>query len=354
MNSDIQTYKLGEFAELMNVSVKSLQRWDKNGVLVADRTDGCHRSYSQKHIDKLIELKTQNSSKLTRKKNFRFKDLTNMYFGDLKVIERTDDWIGANGHRHIAWLCECKCGNRVTIKGSSLNAGYNKSCGCSQFGDSETKHMWQEYHNMSPDEVIANTELNKPVAITKHVASKSSGVLIDLTGQYFGLWKVIERAETRKYSGGGQAVCWKCQCKCGVIKSVPGRDLKSGASQSCGCMSSMSWLEYYTKQYLIDHNIQYEYQKKYSDLQGVGGKLLSYDFLIFKNNIPSSIIECQGEQHYRPIKKFGGAKTLLKQQIHDKLKMCYARDVLNVSLYEILYTCQTQKDVYDTLDSFNL
>lgn len=42
-----RTYKLSEFAVLAGVSVKSLQRWDKNGVLVADRTDGCHRSYTQ-------------------------------------------------------------------------------------------------------------------------------------------------------------------------------------------------------------------------------------------------------------------------------------------------------------------
>lgn len=175
-----------------------------------------------------------------------------------------------------------------------------------------------------------------------------------MVGQQFGLWFVLERAETRLYKGGGQAVCWLCRCTCGAIKSVPGRDLKSGASQSCGCMSTMSWLEYHTKQYLFERSITNIYQMKYNDLQGVGGKLLSYDFVIVCGDFPVSIIECQGEQHYRPIKKFGGAKQLLKQQIHDKLKKNYAQTILCVPLYELTYMYVTKEEVYDKLDTFNL
>lgn len=355
MSNDEKIYRLGEFAKLMNVSVKSLQRWDKNGMLVADRTDGCHRSYSQKHIDELQRLRAENSSKLTRKKNYKYKDLTNVRFDKLKVICRADDWIGANGHRHIQWLCECDCGNRVIVKGSSLNSGYNKSCGCSQYGNSETKQMWSEYYDMSPDEAFEQA-MKKPLPeVTTVKKEPHYGKFQDLTDMTFGLWKVKQRAETRHYKSGGQAVCWLCECRCGTLKSVPGRDLKSGASQSCGCISNMSWLEYYTKQYLQEHNIKFEYQKKYEDLQGVGGKLLSYDFIIVNNNNePICAIECQGEQHYRPIKKFGGAKQLLKQQIHDELKKKYAEKILQIPLYEILYTRVTQADVYEYLDSLSI
>jgi hypothetical protein len=66
------------------------------------------------------------------------------------------------------------------------------------------------------------------------------------------------------------------------------------------------------------------------------------------------VIECQGEQHYRPIKKFGGAKQLLKQQIHDKLKREYAENVLHVPLHEVLYTAMTKDDVYKVMDGFAL
>lgn len=54
---------------------------------------------------------------------------------------------------------------------------------------------------------------------------------IDLTGQKFNRWTVIERAENQ-----GKSVCWLCECECGTRKIVRGGHLKSGASQSCGCL----------------------------------------------------------------------------------------------------------------------
>lgn len=36
--SNITNYKPKEFAELLNVSVKTLQRWDREKILVANRT----------------------------------------------------------------------------------------------------------------------------------------------------------------------------------------------------------------------------------------------------------------------------------------------------------------------------
>ena len=149
-------------------------------------------------------------------------------------------------------------------------------------------------------------------------------------------------------------MCWVCKCECGTIKTVPGRDLKSGASQSCGCLSSTSWLEFYTKQYLIDNNYEFESQKSYDDLRGICGSLLYYDFLVLKNGIPFCLIECQGEQHYRPVKKFGGAKKLLKQMKNDEIKKNYASDVLHIPLYEILYDKTTKEDIYGALDNFFL
>lgn len=350
-------YKIGEFAVLMNVSVKSLRRWDKSGILVADRSDGCHRYYNQKHIDQLTQLQSENSSKLTRKKIYRYKDITGERFGKLLVLERVDDWIGANGHRHIQWLCQCDCSNTCIVKGSSLNSGYNKSCGCSQYGDSHTKKMWEQYHDLNPDETLAESllNINVPTSIIRNPDKKNVGKFQDLSGNTYGLWSVLKRGNTRYYKNGGQAICWECQCECGVIKEVPGRDLKSGASQSCGCMANMSRLEYHVRQCLDADNIPYKYQHKYVDLQGVGGKLLSYDFILYDDyGNELCAIECQGEQHYRPIKKFGGAKQLLKQQIHDQLKKEYALNVLHIPLYEVTYVNTLKSDVYNVLKSCNV
>lgn len=342
-------YKLSEFAKLIGVSTKSLQRWDKSGLLVADRTDGCHRSYTQKHVAEFERIRQENAAALSRKKNFGYEDLTGKWFGQLEVIERAEDWIGANGHRHITWRCKCHaCGSDTVIKGASLRAGYNKTCGCSQYGDNETKRMWAEYQAMSENDIISSGPSKK---VGRPAGFKGGdNTFKDLSGMDFGFWHVIERGDTKKYQR-GQIIYWKCQCRCGVVKQVPGRDLRSGASQSCGCMSKISWLEYFTKEWLDMNGFQYDYQKPYADLLGTGGKPLVYDFIVYKNDTPVCAIECQGEQHYRSIKKFGGAKKFMQQQIHDRLKQQYATDVLHIPLVEVLYTAMSETDVYHELDN---
>lgn len=351
--SEDTVYTISEFADLMNVSVKSLQRWDKSGLLVADRLDGYHRSYTQQHVDALNRLIEENSSALTRKKNFKYDDLSGKTFGQLYVIERADDWIGPNGHRQICWKCRCNaCGKETVVKGTGLRAGYNKSCGCLQYGDSETKKMWDEYCELKAKNFVPQPPQKGRVG--RPAGFKGGNTQFqDLSGRDFGFWHVIERAETKKYAR-GQVIYWKCRCQCGTIKSVPGRDLRSGGSQSCGCMSKISLLEYFVRQYLDEHGFTYVYQKAYSDLLGTGGKPLVYDFVVLRDEQPICVIECQGEQHYRPIKKFGGPEKLIRQQIHDALKRNYAKDMLQVPLFEVMYTCMSKDSVYDACDSFLL
>lgn len=51
---------------------------------------------------------------------------------------------------------------------------------------------------------------------------------IDLTGQKFGTWTVIERGPNEK-----GAVMWLCRCDCGTEKYVRGFTLKNGKSTGC-------------------------------------------------------------------------------------------------------------------------
>jgi len=70
-------------------------------------------------------------------------DLTGRRFGNLTVIERSDDYIQPNGRRRARWLCLCDCGNTKTIIGESLRGGKTLSCGCLQkkrAAESRTKH----------------------------------------------------------------------------------------------------------------------------------------------------------------------------------------------------------------------
>ena len=50
----IANYKPKDFAELLNVSVKTLQRWDRDGILIAKRTPTDRRYYTD---DQCLEFK---------------------------------------------------------------------------------------------------------------------------------------------------------------------------------------------------------------------------------------------------------------------------------------------------------
>ncbi len=54
----------------------------------------------------------------------------------------------------------------------------------------------------------------------------------DLTGQRFGRLTVIELAGKNKH---GQRM-WLCKCDCGTEKVVAEKHLKSGGTNSCGCL----------------------------------------------------------------------------------------------------------------------
>lgn len=58
--------------------------------------------------------------------------------------------------------------------------------------------------------------------------------LIDLTGQSFGLWSVIEKAGNSPRG----AALWSCRCECGNLSRVSGTDLRKGKSVSCGCKNT--------------------------------------------------------------------------------------------------------------------
>lgn len=52
-------------------------------------------------------------------------DLTNMRFGKLRALSRSDN-IGDN----VFWNCVCDCGQQIKIRSTSLTSGNTRSCGC--------------------------------------------------------------------------------------------------------------------------------------------------------------------------------------------------------------------------------
>lgn len=56
-------------------------------------------------------------------------DLTGRIFGELKVVSRQ----GTSRYGQAQWLCQCSCGNQITVLGDNLRRGHTRSCGCLKF-----------------------------------------------------------------------------------------------------------------------------------------------------------------------------------------------------------------------------
>ena len=74
-------YKLNEFAELLNVSVRTLQRWDNDGILKAFRTPTDRRYYT---YEQYLEYKGISNSEIKRKNIIYTRVSTSNQKDDLK------------------------------------------------------------------------------------------------------------------------------------------------------------------------------------------------------------------------------------------------------------------------------
>lgn len=110
-----------------------------------------------------------------------------------------------------------------------------------------------------------------------------------------------------EYKGRRESVCIICP-KHGEFWQTPDIHLHGGNCQKC----KQSQLEIEVEKFLKDKKLEYVYQKHFSWLG-----LQSLDFYLPKFR---TAIECQGEQHYRPIDFFGGESRFLLQKRRDNVK----------------------------------
>ena len=59
---------------------------------------------------------------------------------------------------------------------------------------------------------------------------------MDLTGQRFGKWLVLEEVEPKYYKWRARRR-WLCRCDCGREKIVAQDSLRAGTSTNCGCVN---------------------------------------------------------------------------------------------------------------------
>lgn len=122
----------------------------------------------------------------------RIIDLTGQKFGSRTVLRK----VSTSGPAH--WLVRCDCGKEDAVPSSRLRNGGGNSC--------------------------------------RKCGRASYTKLIDLTGQRFGKWRVLSRANRNA------AAVWSVVCDCGQIGKVAGQSLREGRSQSCkSCGSTKYW-----------------------------------------------------------------------------------------------------------------
>ena len=73
--SNITNYKPKDFAELLGVSVKTLQRWDREGILKANRTLTDRRYYT---YDQYLQFKGINTENDNRQKDELVQDIVSI------------------------------------------------------------------------------------------------------------------------------------------------------------------------------------------------------------------------------------------------------------------------------------
>lgn len=168
----------------------------------------------------------------------KMKDLTGRTFGMLYVIERTEDIKPGRP----AWLCQCDCGNITTVSSTALlKTNGTKSCGCLRHKPSDTLidltgHTFDKLFVMYKDEVtesgkakwVCQCECGNFVSVLsdslRSGKTKSCGCNVhqlkhNLAGQKFCFLRVIEPV-VNPYVKGNETR-WKCRCEnCGRIVQV--------------------------------------------------------------------------------------------------------------------------------------
>ena len=232
------------------------------------------------------------------------------------VIKYRD--IDKAGSGRVCWVCECDCGNIISIAGKPLKSGNTRSCGCL---DREAKIArilkWNEEH------------------------------AVDITGNRNGLLTAIRKATEEETNGRPKGVnYWFCLCDCGNSHIVGLSDFKMGKVSSCGCLNSKGEARITTL--LLENNIHFTKQYAFEDLRSDCGRHFFYDFAIL--NSDSSVkylIEFDGIQHFSKQYQFSKSEDTLEIiQKRDGIKNNYALSK-GIPLIRIPYTKLSTLDITD-------
>ena len=138
---------------------------------------------------------------------------------------------------------------------------------------------------------------------------------------------------------------WLCECDCGNITIVSGNSLRTGNTQSCGCLGHSKG-EFKIEKILKENNISFI--KEYPVL--INHRTFRFDFAIFQNDQLQYFIEYDGKQHFEPVEFFGGKEYYEYIKNNDNIKNNYCI-VNNIPLIRIPYLKYNDIQIKDLLPS---
>ena len=280
-----------------------------------------------------------------------FIDITGQRFGKLTTISYNKN--------NRKWFCQCECGNTVEVVGYNLRNGHTKSCGCLRH---KTAYNKIDMVNQKIGRVLVLREIGYDskqhdtfweclcdcgtIFITggnglRSGKCQSCGCYckdriiethkINMVGKTFGKLKVLEEMPKD-----GKKIKYKCLCECGNITNVIGEDLRSGHTQSCGCLKSKG--EDIIANLLRQNNILFETEKTFPTCRFPHNNYHArFDFWV--NN--EYLIEYDGIQHFNIPNKWDTYENYEDRQLRDNFKSKWCKDncipLIRIPYYQLSY-----------------
>ena len=268
-----------------------------------------------------------------------------METNNFESVDTFDDWIKHYKNAKY-YKCQCRCGQIHFLDKSRFlwkrHRYCSNDCGIKKKHNQNILDSYERVKDESYDKKLLNTFF------------ESLEIIECVNDEYEKLYSYHDK---RKKGGGTYKVykIYKCRCYlCGkeyeIISSqfeIKNDTYGSNATKGyycnacCDChkISSFQWR---TIELFHKYNVNYRVEVSFPGLYGIGKKnQLRYDFAIYdKDGNIKYLIECQGEQHYKPLKEFGGNYQYNVQKENDNLKREYA-DKNMIKLIEIPYKCNT-------------
>ena len=247
-----------------------------------------------------------------RKRGRKVKNLEGMSFGHMRVI-KIDDTKQKGYGKHAYWICECGlCGNTKSVRGSDLTTGLVVDCGC------------QRGYRLSV------------------------GSATNLSNVVFGHLTVIDR-DFSIGTRSGQHAKWNCMCGlCGRIESIASDMLiRYGKDRCSACAKTTPMGELRIMELLDELGVEYIHDTSSLGCRYPGtNSLLYFDFVVNPNSDEKYIIEFDGIQHFKEVKRWERTMPLAERKKRDAYKNMWCCEN-NIPLIRIPYTALKKMNVDD-------